>query len=113
MKATKKPIEVEAFIWTGDQNQKEDPEWIVEAIEKGTVEIIGHHDHGFATSLLIKTLEGDIQARKGDWIIRGVNGEIYPCKPDIFEKTYNYEKTAQSLRKRHSPTSRLSIIQSN
>jgi len=37
---------------------------------------------------IIKTLEGDMKANKGDWIIKGVNGEFYPCKPDIFEKTY-------------------------
>ena len=36
----------------------------------------------------IKTLEGTMKARPGDWIIKGVNGEFYPCKPDIFEKTY-------------------------
>ena len=38
--------------------------------------------------MIIKTLEGDMQAQKGDWIITGVNGEQYPCKPDIFDKTY-------------------------
>ena len=38
--------------------------------------------------ILIPTLEGDIRAEPGDWIIKGVNGEFYPCKPDIFEKTY-------------------------
>ncbi len=37
---------------------------------------------------LIATLEGTMQANPGDWIIIGVNGERYPCKPDIFEKTY-------------------------
>jgi len=36
----------------------------------------------------IYTLEGTMLGRKGDWLIRGVNGELYPCKPDIFEKTY-------------------------
>lgn len=36
----------------------------------------------------INTLEGTMKANKGDWIITGVNGEQYPCKPDIFEKTY-------------------------
>lgn len=36
----------------------------------------------------IETLEGVMTASKGDWIVRGVNGEFYPCKPDIFEKTY-------------------------
>lgn len=38
--------------------------------------------------LLIDTLEGTMSATYGDWIIKGVNGEFYPCKPDIFEKTY-------------------------
>jgi hypothetical protein len=38
--------------------------------------------------LLIPTLEGLMLARQNDWVIRGVNGELYPCKPDIFEKTY-------------------------
>lgn len=38
--------------------------------------------------LVIKTLEGDMRAERGDYIIKGVNGEFYPCKPDIFEKTY-------------------------
>ncbi|PRS47537.1 hypothetical protein [Bacillus sp. MZGC1] len=36
----------------------------------------------------IETLEGTMKASPGDWIIKGVHGEIYPCKPDIFEKTY-------------------------
>jgi len=40
------------------------------------------------TELDIKTLEGTMHANIGDYIITGVNGEIYPCKPDIFEKTY-------------------------
>ncbi len=38
--------------------------------------------------VIIHTLEGDMKANIGDWIIKGVNGELYPCKPDIFEKTY-------------------------
>lgn len=38
--------------------------------------------------MIIKTLEGEMRAQKGDWIITGVNGEQYPCKPDIFDKTY-------------------------
>lgn len=38
--------------------------------------------------LIIPTLEGEMTASLNDWIIRGVNGEVYPCKPDIFEKTY-------------------------
>lgn len=38
--------------------------------------------------IYIETLEGVMTATEGDWIIKGVNGEFYPCKPDIFEKTY-------------------------
>jgi len=36
----------------------------------------------------IETLEGKMKANKGDWIIKGVKGELYPCKPDVFEMTY-------------------------
>lgn len=36
----------------------------------------------------IETLEGTMEARPGDWIIRGIRGELYPCKPDVFENTY-------------------------
>lgn len=41
-------------------------------------------------SLYIYTLEGKMEAKSGDYIIKGVNGEFYPCKPDIFEKTYEF-----------------------
>jgi hypothetical protein len=40
------------------------------------------------TKYLIQTLEGNMLAQRGDWIIKGVKGEFYPCKPDIFEATY-------------------------
>ena len=40
------------------------------------------------TEVIIQTLEGSLKAEPGDWIITGVSGEQYPCKPDIFEKTY-------------------------
>jgi len=43
---------------------------------------------GGKIGLNIPTLEGLMQANEGDWIIKGVEGELYPCKPDIFEKTY-------------------------
>lgn len=42
--------------------------------------------HG--SHIIISTLEGDMRADLGDWVIKGVSGEFYPCKPDIFEKTY-------------------------
>ena len=77
----KRPVIVEAFRWTGGIDQTEDPEWIVAAIKEGKV----WFEQG---CLLIATLEGIHQARVGDYIIQGVQGEIYPCKPDIFEQTY-------------------------
>lgn len=86
MKFQKKPVEVEAFCWTGGPDQAEDPEWIVEAIKR--------HDIYFPKSgtpdvkMCIRTLEGTMTADIGDYIIQGINGEIYPCKPDIFIKTY-------------------------
>ena len=46
--------------------------------------------------IAIHTLEGDMTASIGDYIIKGVNGEFYPCKPDIFEKTY--EKVEEELK---------------
>jgi hypothetical protein len=45
-------------------------------------------DHDHPNHILIPTLEGDHMALPGDWIIKGVKGEFYPCKPDIFEQTY-------------------------
>jgi hypothetical protein len=44
--------------------------------------------HAHFDELIISTLEGDLRASPGDWIIRGVKGEFYPCKPDIFAATY-------------------------
>lgn len=80
-KYRKKPVVIDAFKWTGDREQEEDPIWIVDAIEKGDV----YFDNG---NMIIKTLEGDHRADIGDYIIRGVEGELYPCKPHIFERTY-------------------------
>jgi hypothetical protein len=45
------------------------------------------------TGIIVPTLEGEHQAAYGDWIIRGVKGEFYPCKPDIFEATYDAEES--------------------
>lgn len=75
MKYVKKPIAVEARQWTGD-NAVELLDWI----ERDAKQI--------GSSLIIHTLEGDHEASLGDWIIRGVRGEHYPCKPDIFKETY-------------------------
>lgn len=46
------------------------------------------NDPDYVNHILISTLEGDMKALPGDWIIKGISGEFYPCKPDIFEATY-------------------------
>jgi hypothetical protein len=86
MKYRKKPVVINAFKWTGDMFQNEDPEWIMEAIQEGKVYFsnIGKED----VVMKIETLEGTHSANRGDYIIQGVKGELYPCKPDIFEMTY-------------------------
>lgn len=50
----------------------------------------GNAKKGLDGGLIIPTLEGNMVANTGDYIIKGVNGEFYPCKPDIFEKTYEF-----------------------
>lgn len=86
MKYRKKPVVIDAFKWTGDVNQTEDPNWIVEAIKDGRIYFEGHGTENVL--MRIDTLEGVMAANRGDFIIRGVKGEIYPCKPDIFKATY-------------------------
>jgi hypothetical protein len=76
-KFRKKPVVIEAIQFLGDVNLMEILTWL----QQGNV--VGGGD-----DLTIRTLEGDMRANKYDWIIKGVNGEFYPCKPDIFEKTY-------------------------
>lgn len=87
MKYRKKPVEVEAVQWSG-LNHSEIKEFC-------PVANIIIHDAAWQVgkgipiaNLTIHTLEGDMTASRGDFIIKGVNGEFYPCKPDIFNKTY-------------------------
>jgi len=78
-KFRKKPVVIEAVQWRG----LEEP--IIDFLQGG--EGIFHFNQTQG-KLYISTLEGVMEASVGDWIIKGVNGEFYPCKPDIFEKTY-------------------------
>lgn len=83
MKFRKKPVIIDAIQFTRDnweavQSFLEDKEHIL---------IIERKIDGKCTCI-IPTLEGQHIATEGDWIIKSVNGEFYPCKPDIFEKTY-------------------------
>lgn len=86
-KYRKKPVVIEAVLWDGkDLPLEKAPQWIIDAVSKTP----GDTGNIFRTGndLLIYTLEGTMKASPGDYIIQGVSGELYPCKPDIFEKTY-------------------------
>jgi len=83
----KKPVVVEAFLWTGGPDQTEDPVWAVEATKAGNI-WFSHSNLTGAAIMLISTIAGVITCNQGDYLIKGVKGEIYPCKADIFELTY-------------------------
>jgi hypothetical protein len=88
MKATKKPVTIECMKWDGEN---------IEEIKAfvGSAYIGGEND--IDKKLVISTLEGDMLASVGDYIIKGVKGEFYPCKPDIFEKTYDIEEKCEAI----------------
>lgn len=79
-KYRKKPVEVEAIQLRLGTRMIE-----VLNLARDNYKVIRREGAG---SILIETLEGTMRADIGDYIIRGIHGEIYPCKPDIFEKTY-------------------------
>jgi len=64
-----------------------------------TLEILPDNVTSQTMGLIIKTLEGEHLARQNDWIIKGIKGEFYPCKPDIFEKTYEKIEDKSYFRK--------------
>ena len=86
-KYKKKPVEVEAIQFTENTVQEcwyfTGRQKILKESTKKNISNVG---------IKIKTLEGTMWAKKGDWIIKGVNGEFYPCKDDIFKKTYEEVK---------------------
>lgn len=83
-KFRKKPVVVDAFQWWPSRYAEDFPEWFSSAIANGIVFYQGG-DNPYCT---IETLEGAMKVSSGDYVIRGVKGEMYPCKPDIFEATY-------------------------
>lgn len=95
MKYRKKPVIIDAFQFDGDFMNKDRtyyiPDWAVDMVHKGYIKYKSYTKG----ELEIKTLEGVMVANIGDYIIKGVDGEIYPCKPHIFEKTYEEFKTCK------------------
>ncbi len=92
LKFRKKPVVIEAFQMTPERRASnvDWPEWLHMAWQKGAMEgglYIDPDDHE-RQRLCIGTLEGVHRVEWGDFIIRGVKGELYPCKPDIFASTY-------------------------
>ena len=90
MKYRKKPVVIEAIQWNGCSNRKDIESFVGNklhaCLESDTAYEVGMGAPTF--SLIIQTLEGEMKAMPNDYIIKGVNGEFYPCKPDIFHKTY-------------------------
>jgi len=90
MRYRKKPVIIDAVQWTGENRR----DMFVHLTGKtdSYIEASGKNfyvDHNKVEGgLIIKTLEGEHLATIGDYIIKGVHGEFYPCKPDIFEETY-------------------------
>ena len=86
MKYVKKPVVIEAIQWDGSNFND------IKDFANSSVRYRSYYEHNkyyeSKDTLVIKTLEGDMNASKGDYIIRGIKGEFYPCKPDIFEMTY-------------------------
>lgn len=90
MKFRKKPVVIEATQWFKDG----DHDRVMKAV-KSPEGVVFCHDFicddggaGYIRTFAIPTLEGAHEVTAGDWIITGVQGEHYPCKPDIFEMTY-------------------------
>lgn len=90
-KYIKKPIEIEAFQFGIDEM----PEWYL------TSEQVSHSYNAYTGEVVsqIDTLEGLMKAHKGDYIIKGIKGEIYPCKEDIFKATYDLVETEKDMSK--------------
>jgi hypothetical protein len=82
MKFRKKPVVIHAVQWDGG-NAIDLMRWVNAVSEKGATM------HFSGTQVVIPTLEGSMCGDIGDWIICGVKGEFYPCKPDIFAATYD------------------------
>lgn len=81
MQFRKKPVVIDAIQFDGNNGVA------IQGWSKGAVvPVLGGQ---FQVYLVIPTLEGVMEASVGDWIIKGVKGEFYPCKPDIFDETYD------------------------
>jgi hypothetical protein len=93
MKYRKKPVEIEAiqFFYGNEESENKLIDFCGDHVTNDCHDIgdiLTDIHFGVPTTLYVKSLEGNMKISHGDFIIKGVNGEFYPCKPDIFEKTY-------------------------
>jgi hypothetical protein len=92
MRFRKRPVEVEAMQWDGSRASAEAIcRWVNDRPEYADEPIMSYlsvFDDGHVSDVQIFTLEGPHNVSPKDWVIRGIGGEFYPCKPDIFEATY-------------------------
>ena len=88
MKATKKPIEIDYYP-VEEKYFKKIMEW---STEERPIRILSSD---LLTEIYITTLEGEMKAHHNDIIIKGIDGEVYPCKKDIFKKTYEFQRMAK------------------
>lgn len=94
--ATKKPVTIQAMLFDGDNAATHAVYRWVEANTQGSYDYLGDErpEHGVSIdpadgAMVIHTLEGEMKVSRGDYVIRGVQGEFYPCRGDIFDATYD------------------------
>lgn len=89
----KKPIPVEAFQYDGDlvnrYGKSYVPQWFMKEFNKKNAYYDSLSENEHPCELFIKTLEGSMHVSVGDYVIKGIHGEIYPCKKEIFEESYD------------------------
>ena len=85
---TKKPVTIEALQYPTDPFDNAGAISVYEWVRRNSLGKNSAYIDPMSGDLMIHTLEGDMRVSAGDWVIRGVQGEFYPCKPDIFKTTY-------------------------
>lgn len=83
MNYRKKPVVIQAIKWNGSNKEE-----IKDFLGDSFIDFLREASDLTKSGVWVKTLEGDIVGSEGDWIIKGIKGEFYPCKPDIFEDSY-------------------------
>lgn len=80
-----KPVVVEAFKWTGNKKQRY-PKWFMKSVKEGIIKFLS--DNIGNVSMIICRLEGEQIINIGDYVVKGIDGDIHSCKPNIFKQLY-------------------------